>query len=130
VGVNFTFVDLTVGPGFWGELLGTSAGSADTLSKATAVGISGENGDDNISNSNIGTINVSATSTLTGTAVSIGAEGIPSSIIDVLQGKSLASADPTAKTSATGIRGGDGQDTITNEGPITVGATRPLKISV
>ncbi|MBC2704105.1 autotransporter outer membrane beta-barrel domain-containing protein [Desulfobacula sp.] len=120
VGINFTFVDLTVGPGFWGELLGTSAGSADTLSTATAVGISGEGGDDTISNT--GTINVSATSTLEGTTVSIGAEGIPSSVIDVLQGKSLASASPTAETSAIGIRGGIGIDTIINEGPITVQA--------
>ncbi len=123
VTINFSFIDATFGPGFWEELLGDSVGSADTLSKATAVGISGESGDDNISNSNTGTINVSATSNLNGTAVSVGAEGIPSSIIDVLQGKSLASASPTAETSAIGIRGGIGKDTITNEGIITTIAT-------
>jgi uncharacterized protein YhjY with autotransporter beta-barrel domain len=120
VSINFSFVDFTVGPGFWGELLGSSAGSADTLSKATAVGISGEGGDDTISNT--GTINSLATAALDGTAVSVGAEGIPKSIIDVLQGSSLASSSPTAETSAIGIHAGDGKDTITNEGYIKVEA--------
>ncbi len=124
VSINFTFVDLTAGPGFvdlLGELLGNSVGSADTLSKATSAGISGEGGDDAISNT--GTINASATATLDGTAVSIGAEGIPKSIIDVLRGNSLASSSPKAETFAVGIQGGDGKDSITNQGQIKAEAT-------
>ncbi|MEN6446234.1 MAG: hypothetical protein ABFD70_00640 [Syntrophaceae bacterium] len=121
VSVNFTLLDLTVGQGAYNELKGNSVAGADTLSEASATGIEGAGGGDTISNT--GTIDVSATAVLDGTAVSIGAEGIPKSIIDVLKGRSLASSSPTADGSVSGIDGGAGDDCISNIGSIEAAAT-------
>lgn len=120
VDVNGTLVDLTIGPGFWETLLFTSAGSVDTLVTATASGVSLLEGNDALTNT--GTIDVLATARLNKTAVAVGAEGIPKSIIDILQGKSLSSSAATAEANATGINGGSGADTITNQGLFKISA--------
>lgn len=121
VDINGTLVDLTIGPGFWETLLFTSAGSADTLATAGTTGVNLLDGDDSFANS--GSILVQATAELDKTAVAVGAEGIPKSIIDVLQGKALSSADPIAAASATGILAGAGGDQITNTGLLRVEGT-------
>ena len=95
-----------------------SAGSIATNVSAIATGISGGSGRDIIVNS--GEISASAASLTTVVGLGVGAEGVPSGIVPNFY--KPADATITTTSTATGIQGGAGDDTIINAGKITTAA--------
>jgi uncharacterized protein YhjY with autotransporter beta-barrel domain len=108
--VVLTLYDFTVVSDFL-----KSAGSIATNVSAIAAGISGGSGRDIITNS--GEISATATSLTTAVGLGVGAEGVPSGIVPNFY--KPADATITATSTATGIQGGAGDDTIINTGKIT-----------
>lgn len=99
------------------------AGSIATHVNSSAVGIKGGEGNDSIANQ--GEISATGRSLVNSLGVGIGAEGVPSGLYS--PGKAffeqpvftLATADIVARSEATGIQAGGGDDTIVNSGRIT-----------
>ncbi|MBN1380437.1 MAG: autotransporter domain-containing protein [Deltaproteobacteria bacterium] len=90
----------------------SGSGTANAASKAdtSAIGIDGGKGENTITNTQTGSILVSANA---------GARAIG---VTVNVGIGLADAGTASKTGATGIKSEDGEDTILNEGTVTVTA--------
>ena len=104
----------TASIGLAGPPPGPAPKTRSSLAVGESVGIDGGSEDDSILNS--GEINVSATS-----LVEIGdVSGTDSGSFDA---NSPKNEDTTANATAVGIRGGDGNDTITNDGDLHVMAT-------
>ena len=93
------------------EITGVGIADARTDAMSTATGIDGADGENRIVNRSTGTLTVtsSASATSTGVTASIGING--------------ALAGSAAQARSIGIKTGSGDDTIVNEGAVTVSAT-------
>ena len=93
------------------KLFGVGIADADSKAESIATGIDGGSGNNTIDNFLSGSITVSsnASATATGMTANIGVAG--------------ASASTTSKAHSTGIKSGDGEDTIYNYGNMNVTAT-------
>ena len=98
------------------EALGMSSMNAATTAEATATGIDGGKGADAIENT--GTVKADATSTANALGVDVKYKGIPLDLFGVKVGDSRTAS----RASAVGIKGGAGDDTITNTGSVNVTA--------
>lgn len=111
---------VAVGVHVVGAVQGISVGAAlsdtSTTATATALGIDGGLGDDQIQNS--GTLKAKTDSNLTSTSVSFDFSGVPTGF-GITAGTALAKAGTVAYGTAIGIDGGQGNDVITN----TIGGT-------
>ncbi|HVN97547.1 MAG TPA: hypothetical protein VMT62_14050, partial [Syntrophorhabdaceae bacterium] len=105
------------------EAVGSSRLDADTRATATAVGIADGAGDDHITNESGGLITVNANPTATATGVDVRMIGVPTVAYEFFAQKDLESARTVTQAAATGIDGGAGNDTITNNGTVLVGAS-------
>jgi uncharacterized protein with beta-barrel porin domain len=117
VGVSVAIYDFT----FLQELLDASADNTINA-QATAFGMNGGLGNDLLANS--GSISVNATSTVFALDVSLSSEGIPpwSQVTNVVFGNSIAALDRIAEAGATGMTGGEGDDSLLNAGSLTASA--------
>jgi len=98
-----------------------SAGSTATYLSAISTGINGGNGRDIVIND--GEISANATSLALSESLGVGAEGVPSGILNSYKlDIPLADATITAKSEAAGISVGAGDDHIVNTGKITADA--------
>ncbi|MGD8641353.1 MAG: autotransporter outer membrane beta-barrel domain-containing protein, partial [Gammaproteobacteria bacterium] len=88
-------------------LLGANDAAANTVANATATGLSGDTGDDQLFNA----------ADLT---IMAGAEGNADSFSLSIAGASSASANTTTDANATGISGGEGHDKLINESVVAV----------
>ena len=100
------------------EAVGDVKANASTTSSASAVGIEGGAGNDGISNTGSISMN-SITAVSVSTAVDVKFLNIPTAIGEKL-GVELGDAKTEAKTDATGIAGGSGNDAIDNSGTIDI----------
>ena len=98
------------------EILGMSSMNAATTAEATATGIDGGKGADAIENA--GTVKADATSTANALGVDVKYKGIPLDLFGVKAGDSRTAS----RAGAVGIKGGAGDDTITNTGSVNVTA--------
>ena len=98
-----------------GTVEGTAASNATVIAKATATGIDG--GEDNDSIFNNGAINLLPASSADGISASLNVSG---NMAGESEGASMSNASVTAMSTATGIDGGEGNDSITNEGIISL----------
>jgi hypothetical protein len=98
-----------------GTVEGVAASDATVTSNATAIGIDGGRGDDFIHNT--GMIELHPSSKGIGVAASLNISG---NMVGESEGVSLSDASVSAKSTAVGIEGGHGDDTIINEGSITL----------
>jgi uncharacterized protein with beta-barrel porin domain len=98
-----------------GSASGAALSDASVTSNAAATGIDGGEGDDTITN--LGDIDLLASSDATGVSVSVDVAG---TMKGDAKGEAQSDASVTAKSTATGIDGGEGDDTIVNEGSITL----------
>jgi uncharacterized protein YhjY with autotransporter beta-barrel domain len=113
-------VNLGASTGELGLVGGVSYANATTTAQATAIGIDGGSGSDTITNKRGGEIDVTANPTSSSASVGVTAEGVKG--MGAAVGISLTDGTTEAISSATGIAGGDGDDTIMNSGKITVNA--------
>ncbi len=102
-----------------GLTAGFSYADAETTAKATAVGISGGTGDDTITNARTGQIEVKANPTSTSASIGVTVSGVIEGT-GIVGGAAMADGTTKAVTDLYGISGGDGDDTITNEGSISL----------
>ncbi|HVP78515.1 MAG TPA: autotransporter outer membrane beta-barrel domain-containing protein [Thermodesulfobacteriota bacterium] len=93
---------------------------AKTTAEATAIGIGGGSGNDTITNKRTGEIEVTANPTSGSTKVGVTVSGAFSQEWSAAIGGSITNGNTQATSNATGISGGDGNDTVTNSGNITV----------
>ncbi len=100
-----------------GLVAGVSYADATTKAEATAIGIETGRGNDIIQND--GVLNVTSEATATSASVAVNAGG---AIEGAAVGVALTDAETRAKSSSTGIEGGEGENTITNTGTITISA--------
>ena len=105
------------------EAVGSSRLDADTEADATAVGIAGGNGDDHITNETGAFMTVNANPTASSTGVDVRMIGVPTVAYEFFANKDLDSARTVTQATATGIDGGMGNDTITNNGTIVAGTS-------
>ena len=98
-----------------GSASGAALSNASVTASAAATGIDGGGGDDTIESS--GDIDLLANSDATGVSVSVDVAG---TMKGSAAGSSVSNSSVTAKSTAIGITGGEGDDTITNEGTITL----------
>jgi uncharacterized protein YhjY with autotransporter beta-barrel domain len=109
---------------FGGAPIGVSVGaalaSASTHATGTATGISGGEGNDDITNATGSLIDVDSTANATSTAVSISANVI---------GAAWTNTSATTLTQATGIAGGGGKDGIANLGTVDVDSNSTAKVA-
>ncbi|MBN2178036.1 MAG: hypothetical protein JW743_01220, partial [Deltaproteobacteria bacterium] len=94
-----------------GDATGAALSDASATADAMATGIDGGGDSDDIDNR--GNIGLSANSDATGVAVSLDVAG---TMKGDAEGSSVSDASVTATSTATGIDGGEGDDTIDNEG--------------
>lgn len=113
--VSFDFGGVPIGIS-----VGAALASASTNTTGTAIGISGGEGDDNITNATGSLIDVDSTAKATSTAVSISANVI---------GAAWTNTSATTLTQATGIAGGEGKDGIVNIGTIDVDSNSTAKVA-
>jgi len=95
------------------EAAGSALSDASSVANATATGISSGDGTDDVHNS--GELGLFANAHATGVAVSLGVAGSASGDVE---GGAVSDASVVAETLVTGIDGGDGSDSIFNEGTI------------
>jgi len=100
-----------------GLVAGVSYADATTKAEATAIGIETGSGNDIIQND--GVLNVTSEATATSASVAVNAGG---AVEGAAVGVALTDAETRAKSSSTGIEGGEGENTIANTGTITVSA--------
>jgi hypothetical protein len=93
-----------------GDAEGLSVSDSRTAAQASAIGITGGEGDDIITNDGLATT-TNATASATGVSVGLTVSG---SMEGNVGGKALSDANVMANATATGIDGGSGQDTIDN----------------
>ncbi|NVL93341.1 MAG: hypothetical protein HWN71_09955, partial [Desulfobacterales bacterium] len=98
-----------------GNASGAALSDSSVTANAAATGIDGGEGADAIDNR--GDVDLKANSDATGVAVSLTVAG---AMKGDAAGSSVSDASVTAESAATGIDGGDGDDTIVNEGMITL----------
>lgn len=98
-----------------GNVSGVALSDASVTADAAATGIDGGEGTDSIDNR--GDIELLSNSDATGVAVSLDVAG---TMKGDAEGSSVSDASVTAMSMATGIEGGEGDDTIDNEGMITL----------
>jgi uncharacterized protein YhjY with autotransporter beta-barrel domain len=110
-------VSATLGGTSEGLVAGVSYADATTKAEATAIGIETGRGDDIIQND--GVLNVTSEATATSASVAVNAGG---AVEGAAVGVALTNAETKAKSSSTGIEGGEGENTITNTGTVTVSA--------
>jgi uncharacterized protein YhjY with autotransporter beta-barrel domain len=113
--VSFDFGGVPIGIS-----VGAALASASTNARGTAIGISGGEGDDNITNAAGSLIDVDSTAIATSTAVSISANVI---------GAAWTNTSATTLTQAIGISGGEGKDGIANMGTIDVDSNSTAKVA-
>jgi hypothetical protein len=116
-----------------GEVSGLALSDAGVAAEAAATGIDGGEGDDTITNEETGVIDLTADSTATGVAVSLGIAGkvayqgeeeeetpkaASSEADDGVSSQALSDSSATAMSTAVGIDGGGGVDEITNRASI------------
>jgi hypothetical protein len=112
-----TSASSTVLPGIpLGVVDGLATVDTSTKSNASATAIAGGDGDDIIDNRGI----VSSSATASGVGVGISIVSVPD---DQRRGRSRASGNVQATSSATGVAGGSGDDTVTNTATISSQAT-------
>ncbi|MEA5115557.1 MAG: autotransporter outer membrane beta-barrel domain-containing protein [Geobacteraceae bacterium] len=113
--------NLAVGVDVQGTVNGVGAGFAFTDASSTATaqatGVSGGTGDDTISNSADSTIKAYADANAYSDLLTVNVQGNSTGIV---VGGAVALADSTATTTAVGINGGTGKNTITNQAYGTV----------
>jgi uncharacterized protein YhjY with autotransporter beta-barrel domain len=90
-----------------------------TTAEANAVGIDGGSGNDTIINTNTGQIEVTADPTSSSASVSATVTGVTKGT-GIVGGAALTDGTTKAISKIAGIKGGEGDDTITNSGKITV----------
>jgi hypothetical protein len=110
-----TAVYLTVSGAFRGQAGGEALSKATTTADATATGIDGGEGSDEITN--LGSISASASATTDAVAVAV---GLSFTLAGTAEGAALSDLSSTSLAVATGIDGGGDNDTIDNEGAINV----------
>ena len=98
-----------------GTVEGAAASNATVTAEATATGIDG--GEDNDMIDNTGAIKLLPSSNADGIAASLNVSG---NMVGETGGAAMSDASVTAKSTATGIDGGEGDDTIINRGAITL----------
>jgi uncharacterized protein YhjY with autotransporter beta-barrel domain len=98
-----------------GTVKGAAASNATVTAEATATGIDGGGDDDTIDNT--GAIKLLPSSNADGIAASLNVSG---NMVGETEGSAMSDASVTAKSTATGIDGGEGADIITNKGAITL----------
>ncbi len=98
-----------------GSVAGTAASNATVTAEATATGIDGGRDNDSIVNS--GTITLLPASSAEGVSASLNVSG---NMAGETQGASMSDASVTARSTATGIDGGEGDDGIVNDGTISL----------
>ena len=98
-----------------GDATGAALSDASVTADAAAIGINGGGDADTIDNR--GDIELLSNSDATGVAVSLTVAG---TMKGDAEGSSVSDASVTATSTATGIDGGEGDDTIENEGIITL----------
>jgi uncharacterized protein YhjY with autotransporter beta-barrel domain len=98
-----------------GTVEGAAASNATVTAEATATGIDG--GGDNDIIDNTGAIKLLPSSSADGIAASLNVSG---NMVGETEGSAMSDASVTAKSTATGVDGGEGADIITNEGAITL----------
>jgi hypothetical protein len=103
-----------------GISVGAALASASTNATGTAIGINGDEGNDNITNATDSLIDVDSTANATSTAVSISANVI---------GAAWTNTSATTLTQAIGITGGEGKDGIANMGTIDVDSNSTAKVA-
>ena len=113
VSVNLSVFDFTLVP----DIIGGS-GDASTRATAVSAGIRGGEGNDRITN--VGELSSKAQSEIHSVGASSSVGGVPSGIFSVFKKAPIADIGITANTSALGITGGKGNDTIQNSGTILV----------
>ena len=101
-----------------GATLGVALSDGTTKAISTSTGMSGGDGDDTITNSHITT--VTSTADVAAASVSVNA-GV--AVDGAAVGGAFANANTEATSSAIGLEGGTGNDTLTNRGSNTVSAT-------
>jgi hypothetical protein len=114
VALGLNFLDLTVidrAPSdFTTSLIGKSIG-IDGAGACTPVDITGS-----------GSVTSTASAFANSTGVSVGSEGVSSSVADVFSGESLVDMGITSTADAVGVRGGQGGDRIALTGALTATA--------
>jgi uncharacterized protein with beta-barrel porin domain len=105
-----------------GLTVGFTYADAETTGQATATGIDGDEADDVITNESTGEIQVTADPESTSARVGVTVSGVTKGT-GIVGGGALTDGTTKAISDATGIKGGDGDDTITNAGKIIVKAT-------
>jgi uncharacterized protein YhjY with autotransporter beta-barrel domain len=98
-----------------GTVKGAAASNATVTAEATATGIDG--GGDNDIIDNTGAIKLLPSSNADGIAASLNVSG---NMVGETEGSAMSDASVTARSIATGIGGGEGDDTIVNKGAITL----------
>jgi uncharacterized protein YhjY with autotransporter beta-barrel domain len=98
-----------------GSVEGAAASNATVTAEAAATGIDG--GGDNDIIGNTGAIKLLPSSNADGIAASLNVSG---NMVGDTEGSASSDASVTAMSTATGIDGGEGDDTIDNEGMITL----------
>jgi uncharacterized protein YhjY with autotransporter beta-barrel domain len=98
-----------------GTVKGAAASNATVTAEATATGIDG--GGDNDIIDNTGAIKLLPSSDAVSIAVSLNVSG---NMVGETEGSAMSDASVTAKSTATGIDGGEGADIIINKGAITL----------
>ncbi|HUL91104.1 MAG TPA: hypothetical protein VLV56_02050 [Burkholderiales bacterium] len=112
VGVNF--VDATIAR--------PPADSSTTLD-ATATGIDGRKGANDINVAASGSVSATAASTAHSTGVGVGFLGISNDVVTLAENGGIADVGITSNSSATGIAGGSQRDYVSNLGGVTSTAT-------
>ncbi|MDH4107956.1 MAG: hypothetical protein OEW35_06550 [Gammaproteobacteria bacterium] len=113
---------LTVAGGMSGETNGAAMSESDVTASASAVGIDGGSGNDDIFNTGAidllrqGVNQDETDAYALGIAATLNVSG---TIAGDAGGEALASANTIATAAATGIAGGDGSDYLVNSAPIT-----------
>ena len=110
-------VSLSVAGTAEGAVAAVTYADATTTSNATAIGIDGGSGDDIIRNEQ--TLRVTSESTATSASIGVNVGG---AVEGAAVGIALSNVETKAKSSSTGIEGGEGENTITNTGTIAVSA--------
>jgi uncharacterized protein YhjY with autotransporter beta-barrel domain len=104
--------------------IGLSFASAGSSNSASATGIAGGTGNDNIRNTSPGVLRTSATSDATSLAVAasldLGLDSSTNSAVSI--SAALLDAKTVSEAQATGIAGGSGNNTIRNEGSMNTTA--------
>lgn len=114
VDVSANFLDLSI--------LDRASHDATTALTAGSIGIDARQAKKGVNIDSAGGVTASATSFVNSTGVSIGSEGLSAEVPSLFSGP-IATADITATSRATGVRGGIGSDSVTLSGPVSVDAS-------